>query len=76
MCSSRPYPFTGVVSVQRHNAEVDLVQTIRRWQSEVLDLLPERIKDLHAIVRAGLNQPEPTRRRGRQAGKSGPGRAS
>ena len=44
---------------QRRNAEVMLVETVARWRAQVLDLLPERERDLQRIVRAGLANPEP-----------------
>ena len=43
---------------QQRNAEVMLVETVARWRKQVLDLLPEREKDLRQIVRAGLAKPE------------------
>ena len=44
---------------QRRNAEVMLLDTIRRWRDQVVDLLPERAADLKRIVEAGLDRPEP-----------------
>ena len=44
---------------QRRNAEVMLLDTIRRWRDQVVDLLPERAADLKRIVEAGLERPEP-----------------
>ena len=44
---------------QRRNAEVMLVETVRRWRDQVVDLLPERAADLRRIVEAGLDRPEP-----------------
>ena len=50
---------------QRRNAEVMLVETIRRWRDQVVDLLPERAADLRRIVEAGLDRPEaPPRKEG------------
>ena len=43
---------------QRRNAEVALVDTVRRWRDQVVDLLPERLVDLERIVKAGLDRPE------------------
>ena len=43
---------------QRRNAEVMLLDTIRRWRDQVVDLLPERAADLKRIVEAGLERPE------------------
>ena len=48
---------------QRRNAEVMLVETVRRWRDQVVDLLPERAADLRRIVEAGLNRPEPPPRK-------------
>ena len=47
---------------QRRNAEVMLVDTVRRWRDQVVDLLPERAADLKRIVEAGLKRPEPPRK--------------
>ncbi len=49
---------------QRRNAEVMLVDTVRRWRDQVVDLLPERAADLKRIVEAGLERPEPPRKEG------------
>ena len=50
---------------QRRNAEVMLVETVRRWRDQVVDLLPERAADLRRIVEAGLDRPEaPPRKEG------------
>lgn len=43
---------------QRRNAEVALVDTVRRWWGQVMDLLPDRVADLERIVEAGLDRPE------------------
>ena len=43
---------------QRRNAEVALVDTVRRWRGQVMDLLPDRLDDLERIVEAGLDRPE------------------
>ena len=43
---------------QRRNAEVALVDTVRRWRGQVMDLLPDRVVDLERIVEAGLECPE------------------
>ena len=53
---------------QQRNAEVMLVETVARWRNQILDLLPEREKDLRQIVRAGLARPEkpPTQERPEQ----------
>ena len=48
---------------QRRNAEVMLVETVRRWRDQVVDLLPERAADLRRIVEAGLDSPEPPPRK-------------
>ena len=48
---------------QRRNAEVMLLDTIRRWRDQVVDLLPERAADLKRIVEAGLERPEPPPRK-------------
>ena len=48
---------------QRRNAEVMLVETVRRWRDQVVDLLPERAADLQRIVEAGLDSPEPPPRK-------------
>ena len=48
---------------QRRNAEVMLVETVRRWRDQVVDLLPERAVDLRRIVEAGLDRPEPPPRK-------------
>ena len=48
---------------QRRNAEVMLVETVRRWRDQVVDLLPERAADLRCIVEAGLKRPEPPPRK-------------
>ena len=48
---------------QRRNAEVMLVETVRRWRDQVVDLLPERAADLRRIVEAGLDRPEPPPRK-------------
>ena len=48
---------------QRRNAEVMLVDTVRRWRDQVVDLLPERAADLKRIVEAGLDRPEPPPRK-------------
>ena len=48
---------------QRRNAEVMLVETVRRWRDQVVDLLPERAADLRRIVEAGLERPEPPPRK-------------
>ncbi|MCY3759022.1 MAG: hypothetical protein OXG96_14980 [Acidobacteria bacterium] len=44
---------------QKRNAEVMLVETVARWRAQVLDLLPDRERDLQRIVRAGIANPEP-----------------
>ena len=44
---------------QRRNAELMLVETVARWRAQVLDLLPQRERDLQRIVRAGMAKPEP-----------------
>ena len=51
---------------QRRNAEVMLVETVRRWWDQVVDLLPERAADLRRIVEAGLDRPEPPPRKDRR----------
>ena len=48
---------------QRRNAEVMLIDTVRRWRDQVVDLLPERAADLQRIVEAGLERPEPPPRK-------------
>ena len=48
---------------QRRNAEIMLVDTVRRWRDQVVDLLPERAADLKRIVEAGLERPEPPPRK-------------
>ena len=48
---------------QRRNAEVMLVETVRRWRDQVVDLLPERAADLRRVVEAGLDRPEPPPRK-------------
>ena len=48
---------------QRRNAEVMLVETVRRWRDLVVDLLPESAADLQRIVEAGLERPEPPPRK-------------
>ena len=53
---------TGKVA-QRRNTEVMLVDTIRRWRDQVVELLPERAGDLKRIVEAGLERPEPLPRK-------------
>ena len=53
---------TGKVA-QRRNAEVALVDAVRRWRDQVVDLLPERAADLKRIVEAGLDRPEPPPRK-------------
>lgn len=44
---------------QRKNAEVALVKEVTRWRKDVLELLPERERDLAAIVLQGLANPAP-----------------
>ena len=53
------YTMTSGKGPQRCNAEVMLVETVRRWRDQVVDLLPERAVDLRRIVEAGLDRPEP-----------------
>ena len=48
---------------QRRNAEVMLIETVRRWRDQVVDLLPERAADLRRIVEVGLERPEPPPRK-------------
>ena len=43
---------------QCRNAEVALVDAVRRWRGHVMDLLPDRLADLERIVEAGLDRPE------------------
>ena len=43
---------------QRRTAEAHLVRSITEWRAAVLDLLPDRIGDLEAIIRAGIARPE------------------
>ncbi len=44
------------------NAEAMLVDTVRRWRDQVVDLLPERAADLKRIVEVGIDRPEPPSR--------------
>ena len=44
---------------QRRNAEVTLVREVTRWQSEVAELLPERIDDFRRLIEAGIANPAP-----------------
>lgn len=53
------YTMTTGKGPQRRNTEVMLVDTIRRWRDQVVELLPERAGDLKRIVEAGLERPEP-----------------
>lgn len=48
---------------QRRNAEVMLIETVKRWRDQVVDLLPERAADLRRIVETGLERPEPPPRK-------------
>ena len=57
------YTMTNGKGPQRRNAEVMLVETVRRWRDQVVDLLPERAADLRRIVEAGLDRPEPPPRK-------------
>ena len=57
------YTMTSGKGPQRRNAEVMLVETVRRWRDQVVDLLPERAVDLRRIVEAGLDRPEPPPRK-------------
>ena len=57
------YTMTNGKGPQRRNAEVMLVETVRRWRDQVVDLLPERATDLRRIVEAGLDRPEPPPRK-------------
>ena len=57
------YTMTNGKGPQRRNAEVMLVETVRRWRDQVVDLLPERVADLRRIVEAGLDRPEPPPRK-------------
>ena len=57
------YTMTSGKGPQRRNAEVMLVETVRRWRDQVVDLLPERALDLRRIVEAGLDRPEPPPRK-------------
>ena len=57
------YTMTNGKGPQRRNAEVMLVETVRRWRDQVVDLLPERAVDLRRIVEAGFDRPEPPPRK-------------
>ena len=57
------YTMTNGKGPQRRNAEVMLVETVRRWRDQVVDLLPERAADLRRIVEVGLDRPEPPPRK-------------
>jgi len=43
----------------RRNAEVMLVQTVRRWYDDIVELMPERLPDLERLVRYGCEYPAP-----------------
>ena len=57
------YTMANGKGLQRRNAEVMLVETVRRWRDQVVDLLPERAADLRRIVEAGIDRPEPPPRK-------------
>ena len=63
--SGSAYTITTGKGPQRRNAEVMLVETVRRRRDQVVDLLPERAADLRRIVEAGLDLPEPPPRKDR-----------
>ena len=44
---------------KKRSAEVMLVETIKRWQSMVTDLAPDRMDRLNEIVQAGFENPAP-----------------
>lgn len=44
---------------QKRSAEIMLVETVTRWRAQVLELLPERERDLVRLVQAGLVNPAP-----------------
>ena len=45
---------------KRRSAEVMLIESVSRWHRDVFELLPGRLGDLEAIVRAGIANPQPS----------------
>ena len=48
---------------RKKGAEATLVRMVGQWADEVADLCPERMGDLRRIVKAGLDNPQPTPRK-------------